>query len=97
MIEEKNEEDLHIIRDYSAQSNALGAGFCCKPIDEIQKRIDENLLTLAELYRNVGDFEKCLTTLEIITQHQNYDAFIKCIRAEALQKNVKTVKVIVKN
>lgn len=81
-------------RKRSAQSNDTYTELCYKLISMISPKNDEDRLTLAELYRNVGDFEKCLATLEIIVQSKKYDAFIECIRAEALQKNTNTVKII---
>ena len=53
---------------------------------------DEKLLTLAELYRNVGDFDECLSTLEKISEKSRLQDYVDCIRREALAKNTRTVE-----
>ena len=54
----------------------------------------EDRLTLAELYRNVGEFERCLIMLDGMNRNQNTVKFIDAISAEALKKNEKTVVVV---
>ena len=67
---------------------------CHRLLDMIVVRSTEDKLTVAELYRNIGDFEKCLATLKTIMPNRKYNMFTKCIQAEALRKNTNTVIVI---
>ena len=48
-------------------------------------------LTLAELYRNIGEFEKCLAILDGVNAKNVGDGAVERIRSEALKKNKLTV------
>ena len=48
-------------------------------------------LTLAELYRNVGEFEKCLAILDELNLEKERRDAVERIRSEAMKKNKLTV------
>jgi hypothetical protein len=53
--------------------------------------LNTNKLILAELYRNIGDFEKCLAILDEFKIPDTADKLIERIRAEAIKNNTLTV------
>jgi hypothetical protein len=63
-------------------------------INMMEDTIYTKLLTLAELYRNVGDFEKCIELLDGVSRNDNTAKFIDGIREAALKKNKKTLVII---
>lgn len=101
----KKELKTHLLKDLwhqynmqsEATSNAAYKKLCFDIINSIEDKAaptNEEFLTLAELYRNVGEFEKCLIMLDGIAQSSNNTEFIDAIRKEAIAKNKKTVTVI---
>ena len=54
----------------------------------------EDILTLAELYRNIGEFEKCILILNGSEKKKGLAEFADAIRMEAEKNNSKTVTVI---
>lgn len=67
----------------------------CRELIEMIKdiKVDAYKLSLAELYRNVGDFEKCLAVLDGIKTVKKIEKTVKCIREEAIKGNKFTVMV----
>lgn len=69
---------------------------CYKIIDMIESRkvlLYNDRITLAELYRNVGEFEKCLLLLEFFKRPNTAEKYIDKIRDEAMKQNKATVTV----
>ena len=56
-------------------------------IENKQYTVYTDKLTLAELYRNIGEFEKCLNLLDTLKRPNAADKAIDCIRAEAEKNN----------
>ena len=48
-------------------------------------------ITLAELYRNIGEFERCLAILDEVNDESALGGAVERIRSEALKKNKLTV------
>ena len=67
---------------------------CYKLINMMYRNSAEDRLTLAELYRNVGEFDKCNEMLDTIIKNNRLEPFIDRIREEAINKNKKTVTII---
>jgi hypothetical protein len=53
--------------------------------------IREKELMIAELYRNIGDFEESRKHLEAVVKNQNTQAYVDCIKEQIEQKNTRTV------
>ena len=55
--------------------------------------IHEKELMLAELYRNIGDFEESRKHLDAVIVNQNTQDYVYCIKEQIEQKNTRTVQV----
>ena len=66
---------------------------CRTLLGMLDERHTDTRLTLAELYRNIGDFEKCVALLESIAVSQKEEALFACIKAEMQKGNTRTVVV----
>ena len=53
---------------------------------------DEVLLTRAELYRNLGEFDKCKQTLSLITQSDDYESFIAGLLEACAKRKKRTFR-----
>ena len=99
---ERKKHELQLYKDLWHEYNIDRSGVSEDTYDELCKRLldmisairIEDKLTVAELYRNIGDFKKCLATLKAIQPNERYNIFIERIQQEALQKNKMTVTVI---
>ena len=58
-----------------------------------ENKDDESLLTFAELYRNIGDFDKCKKILNTVEKPEKYERYISKIKAECDKKNTDTIEV----
>ena len=66
----------------------------CKKITELLwVRNDEQKLILAEVYRNIGEFEESLKYLDSVSDIDSYRDTINCIRNQIEKKNIKTARV----
>jgi hypothetical protein len=74
-------------------SDEVYYGACKELIGMLEGRTDERFrVTLAELYRNIGEFEKCLAILDCLHAEKMADT-VERIREEALKGNTLTVVV----
>ena len=68
----------------------------CKKIIELlanRSENDEVLLTVAELYRNIGDFEQSTAVLKCVSLNSKTQSFVKCIEQQNKLRKEKTVVV----
>jgi len=69
-------------------------GLCHVIIDMIEGKAYlkyDDRIALAELYRNVGEFEKCILLLDFFKKPNAAEKYIERIRGEAIKKNKATV------
>lgn len=103
--DEKNQSKLNLLKDLwheynmhrEARSDEAYEKLCRDIIEILESKTaltDEEKLTLAELYRNVGEFEICLIMLGGIVNNDKISIYTDAIRREAINKNPKTVAVI---
>ncbi len=64
---------------------------CRTLLGMLDERHTDTCLTLAELYRNIGDFEKSAALLENATVPPKEEALFSCIKAEVQKRNKTTV------
>lgn len=65
---------------------------CSELIEMLEDQTgEEGCITLAELYRNIGDFHKCLDVIRSTNFKRVDKATVDCIRKEALRQNKMTV------
>jgi len=55
---------------------------------------DGSLLTKAEIYRNLGEFEQCVSSLSQIKDYDRYSPYITSIKKACIGKNMLTVRVL---
>jgi len=83
--------------DLDKRSDEAYLKLCNDIIDILESKLFLDFvdrLTLAELYRNIGEFEKCLLLLDGMKRNNSTEKFIDAISAEALKKNEKTAVVV---
>ena len=57
------------------------------------KTDDESILTSAELWRNLGEFEKCKRLLNEVKKTEEYERYISAIRAACDVESTLTVEI----
>lgn len=63
---------------------------CKQYIALLNQRIDEERISLAELYRNIGCFSESESLLDGFFSPEKYAVYIDCIRTELKNKNTRT-------
>lgn len=66
---------------------------CKKLIKLLHGKTDEEKILLAELYRNIGEFDESQKYLDDVNDTERYRDVINCIRNQNEKRNTKTVSV----
>lgn len=62
---------------------------CKKLIEKLKNTNEEDFkITLAELYRNIGEFDKCLSVINFLSD--KYDWLKSAFQEQCIKKNIKT-------
>ena len=79
--------------DEKREKGAAYTEVCKKLIELLHGKNDEEKILLAELYRNIGEFEESQKYLDGVNNTERYRDVINCIRNQNEKKNTKTVRV----
>ena len=79
--------------DEKREKGAAYTEVCKKLIELLHGKNDEEKILLAELYRNIGEFEESQKYLDGVNNTERYKEVINCIRNQNEKKNTKTVRV----
>ena len=82
--------------EYNMHRNEIDDEVYCNVCRELIEMLSESSnirfrITLAELYRNIGEFERCFAILDEVNDESALDGAVERIRSEALKKNKRTV------
>lgn len=79
--------------DEEREKGAEYAEACKKLTKLLYGKTDEEKILLAELYRNIGEFEESRKYLDDVNDTERYRDVINCIRNQNEKRNTKTVRV----
>ena len=82
--------------EYNMHRNEIDDEVYCNVCRELIEMLSDSRdirfrITLAELYRNIGEFERCLAILDEVNDESALGGAVERIRSEALKKNKLTV------
>ena len=82
--------------EYNMHRNEIDDEVYCNVCRELIEMLSDSRdirfrITLAELYRNIGEFERCLAILDEVNDESALGGAVERIRSEALKKNKRTV------
>ena len=82
--------------EYNMHRNEIDDEVYCNVCRELIEMLSDSSnirfrITLAELYRNIGEFERCFAILDEVNDESALDGAVERIRSEALKKNKRTV------
>ena len=90
----ENRQSFDAVKTYEIKENEDYVENCREILSlMVEKTEDEDLLLRAELWRNLGEFEKCKSLLNDVKMPEKYERYISSIRAACDVESTLTVEI----